>query len=158
MPGLNICTRCRAISARRSRRISSSLLPLNIGPQMTSIQPRLPLAKFMNSPQLSAFSHSNSTRNSELSIWRFFAVLWDLCVESCFQLLEVREHFAGASQHPAADLVLRHAQHQVNGDTSAMSVRDLTLRASAARRRLIEIADDALAAVDPIQVPCNDLA
>src|SRR3954451_25135719 len=31
--------RCPAISARRRRRISSSLLPLNIGPQTTSSQP-----------------------------------------------------------------------------------------------------------------------
>src|SRR5450755_310936 len=30
---------------RRSRRISSSLLPENIGPQITSIQPRLPVTK-----------------------------------------------------------------------------------------------------------------
>src|SRR5258708_29396363 len=43
MAGLKICTRCRAISARRNRRISSSLLPENIGPTTTSIQPMLPL-------------------------------------------------------------------------------------------------------------------
>src|SRR5262252_3860905 len=42
MAGLKICTRCRAISARRSRRISSSLLPENIGPTTTSIHPMLP--------------------------------------------------------------------------------------------------------------------
>src|ERR1700749_4989699 len=47
MAGLKICTRWRAISARRSRRISSSLLPLNIGPQTTSIQPRLPRIAFI---------------------------------------------------------------------------------------------------------------
>src|SRR4029079_528823 len=42
--GLKICTFWRAIWARRSRRISSSLLPLNMLPVMTSIQPcvRLP--------------------------------------------------------------------------------------------------------------------
>src|SRR5208337_1180135 len=40
--GLKICTRCRAISARRNRRISSSLFPENIGPTTTSIQPMLP--------------------------------------------------------------------------------------------------------------------
>ena len=34
-------TRWPAISARRSRRIISSLLPLNIGPQTTSSQPPL---------------------------------------------------------------------------------------------------------------------
>ena len=34
-------TRCPAISARRSRRIISSLLPENIGPQITSSQPPL---------------------------------------------------------------------------------------------------------------------
>src|SRR5713101_4516900 len=39
MRGLTIKTRCPAISARRSRRMSSSLLPLNIGPQTTSSQP-----------------------------------------------------------------------------------------------------------------------
>src|SRR5258707_10135350 len=43
MAGLKICTRWRANSARRSRRISSSLLPENIGPTTTSIQPILPL-------------------------------------------------------------------------------------------------------------------
>src|SRR3954454_8551808 len=37
--GLTIRTRWPAISARRRRRISSSLLPLNIGPQTTSSQP-----------------------------------------------------------------------------------------------------------------------
>src|SRR5215212_9470146 len=39
--GLKICERCRAISARRMRRISSSLLPLNIPPVITSIHPPL---------------------------------------------------------------------------------------------------------------------
>src|SRR5690242_3196169 len=43
MTGLKICTRCRANSARRRRRISSSLLPENIGPTTTSIQPIFPL-------------------------------------------------------------------------------------------------------------------
>src|ERR1700730_18460864 len=42
MAGLKICTRWRAISARRKRRINSSLLPENIGPTTTSIQPMLP--------------------------------------------------------------------------------------------------------------------
>src|SRR6266700_8179631 len=37
--GFTINTRCPAISARRRRRISSSLLPLNIGPQTSSSQP-----------------------------------------------------------------------------------------------------------------------
>src|SRR6476469_10304586 len=39
MRGLTINARLPAISARRSRRINSSLLPLNIGPQTTSSQP-----------------------------------------------------------------------------------------------------------------------
>src|SRR5246127_1260226 len=39
MRGFTISTRCPAISARRRRRISSSLLPLNMGPQTTSSQP-----------------------------------------------------------------------------------------------------------------------
>src|SRR6478672_2082013 len=39
MRGLTISARWPAISARRSRRMSSSLLPLNIGPQMTSSHP-----------------------------------------------------------------------------------------------------------------------
>src|SRR5438034_7751943 len=38
--GLNTCTRCRAICARRTRRMSSSLFPLNMLPQMTSMRPR----------------------------------------------------------------------------------------------------------------------
>src|SRR6188472_2815856 len=37
--GLTISARRPAISARRRRRISSSLLPLNIGPHTTSSQP-----------------------------------------------------------------------------------------------------------------------
>src|SRR5438445_6023689 len=37
--GFTISARCPAISARRRRRINSSLLPLNIGPQTTSSQP-----------------------------------------------------------------------------------------------------------------------
>src|SRR5215210_7618596 len=36
---LKTCTRFRAMIARRTRRISSSLLPLNITPAMTSTQP-----------------------------------------------------------------------------------------------------------------------
>src|SRR3954465_4209469 len=39
MSGLKIWTFCLAIWARRSRRMSSSLLPLNMLPVMTSIQP-----------------------------------------------------------------------------------------------------------------------
>src|ERR1700730_13781882 len=45
MIGLNTCTRLRAIMARRSRRINSSLFPENIGPQIASIHPKLPLTK-----------------------------------------------------------------------------------------------------------------
>src|SRR5580692_6297916 len=41
--GLKTWTRLRAMVARRRRRISSSLLPENMGPQITSIQPRLPV-------------------------------------------------------------------------------------------------------------------
>lgn len=41
--GLKTWTRLRAIMARRRRRISSSLLPENIGPQITSTHPTLPL-------------------------------------------------------------------------------------------------------------------
>ena len=39
MAGLNTCTRRFAICARRKRRMSSSLLPLNMLPTMTSIHP-----------------------------------------------------------------------------------------------------------------------
>src|SRR5665213_940321 len=41
MSGLKTCRRFRAMMQRRSRRISSSLLPENIGPQIASIQPSL---------------------------------------------------------------------------------------------------------------------
>ena len=47
MTGLKTSTRLRAIMARRRRRISSSLLPENMGPQMTSIQPTLPVMMSM---------------------------------------------------------------------------------------------------------------
>jgi hypothetical protein len=39
MAGLNTNTFCLAYSARRILRISSSVLPLNMEPQITSIQP-----------------------------------------------------------------------------------------------------------------------
>src|SRR4051812_29611968 len=42
---LNTCTLLRAIMARRTRRMSSSLLPLNITPHTTSIQPDSGLVK-----------------------------------------------------------------------------------------------------------------
>src|ERR1035438_3397722 len=48
MTGLNTCTLLRAIMARRSRRINSSLLPENMGPQITSIHPILPLTNSMS--------------------------------------------------------------------------------------------------------------
>src|SRR5215813_3162696 len=51
MAGLKICTRWRAISARRRRRISSSLLPENIGPTTTSIQPIFPLTISTRAPR-----------------------------------------------------------------------------------------------------------
>src|SRR5215208_4306634 len=38
---LNTCTLLRAMMARRTRRMSSSLLPLNMTPAMTSIHPPL---------------------------------------------------------------------------------------------------------------------
>src|SRR3712207_5452602 len=40
--------------ARRSRRISSSLFPENIGPQITSIQPMLPIANSIGTSMLSS--------------------------------------------------------------------------------------------------------
>src|SRR5690349_2152203 len=42
---LKTCTFLFAMIARRTRRMSSSLLPLNITPQTTSIQPARPLEK-----------------------------------------------------------------------------------------------------------------
>src|ERR1017187_5617523 len=50
MTGLNTCTRLRAIMARRRRRINSSLLPENIGPQMASIQPMWPVKMSIEEP------------------------------------------------------------------------------------------------------------
>src|SRR4051794_34721584 len=46
--GLNTSTRFRAIMALRRRLISSSLFPENMGPQMTSIHPTLPVMMSMN--------------------------------------------------------------------------------------------------------------
>jgi hypothetical protein len=47
--GLNISTRCLAISARRKRQISSSVFPENIEPEITSIHPLLrPLFKLLS--------------------------------------------------------------------------------------------------------------
>src|SRR5215813_1138020 len=57
MAGLKICTRWRAISARRKRRISSSLLPENIGPTTTSIQPIFPLTMSTLDPPPDLFCH-----------------------------------------------------------------------------------------------------
>src|SRR5688572_13058336 len=50
MRGLKICTLRFAICARRSRRISSSLLPLNMLPVMTSIHPAFGRAWVMSMP------------------------------------------------------------------------------------------------------------
>src|SRR5580658_8203871 len=47
MAGLKTCTRLRAMRARRRRRISSSLLPENIGPQTISIHPMWPVTSSM---------------------------------------------------------------------------------------------------------------
>src|SRR5512140_2425963 len=52
MAGLKTCTFCRAIVARTSRRISSSVLPLNIEPQITTIEPCVGV---MHSPVLRSF-------------------------------------------------------------------------------------------------------
>src|SRR5690242_8445457 len=54
--GLTISARWPAISARRSRRISSSLLPLNIGPQTTSSQPPRSGRSRITGPTLAARS------------------------------------------------------------------------------------------------------
>src|SRR5271166_2809610 len=70
MEGLNTCTRFRAILARRRRRINSSLLPENIGPQITSIQPILPVIKSIlrsasdaHAPAWSVFANHHSILN-----------------------------------------------------------------------------------------------
>src|SRR5713101_6616642 len=64
MTGLKICTRCRAISARRSRRINSSLLPENIGPTITSIQPMLPLTMSTAAPASYSYANTFGCENS----------------------------------------------------------------------------------------------
>src|SRR6185503_9938425 len=49
MTGLNTCTLCRAMRARRSRRMSSSVLPLNMEPVITSMEPQVCfISKFSN--------------------------------------------------------------------------------------------------------------
>ena len=51
MDGLKTSTRLRAIMALRRRLISSSLLPENMGPQITSIHPTLPVMISIRSVQ-----------------------------------------------------------------------------------------------------------
>src|SRR5215469_8913084 len=58
MAGLKICTRCLPISALRSLRISSSLLPENIGPTITSIQPMFPLTMFTHTPSAISLAYT----------------------------------------------------------------------------------------------------
>src|SRR5687767_15143508 len=63
MTGLKICTFRRAICARRSRRMSSSLFPLNMLPTMTSIQPWLSCCLTTSTLDLS--HHEVQDRNHE---------------------------------------------------------------------------------------------
>ena len=58
MAGLKTSTRLRAIMARRRRRINSSLLPENMGPQITSIHPTLPLMMSIPAAVYTRFSTS----------------------------------------------------------------------------------------------------
>ena len=55
MRGLKIWTRCFAMIARRSRRMSSSLFPENMLPQITSIQPSCVLTSAMEGESYQLF-------------------------------------------------------------------------------------------------------
>lgn len=72
MEGLNISTRCRAKVARLRRRISSSVFPENIEPQITSIRPFR---------QVSALWPSEKTTISSL----FFVLIFVLRLHLCLQ-------------------------------------------------------------------------
>src|SRR5947209_7971420 len=156
MMGLNICTRWRAISARRSRRISSSLLPLNIGPQITSTQPRLPRIAFISS---SPFNPSNlfgrdvavlclyGKRFARPAFIGFLCRLVRQLLHESVKIIEAYKDFSGAAQQPAADLLYWHDADQVHGNPQAMREGQFALRSRAASRVLVPITDNRIAAV-----------
>jgi hypothetical protein len=56
--------------ARRSRRISSSLLPENIGPQIASIHPRLPATKSIDKFWMISHGRERATPHLIMGEWR----------------------------------------------------------------------------------------
>src|SRR5579859_1850212 len=180
--GLNICTRWRAISARRSLRISSSLLPLNIGPQITSIQPRLPRIAFIFSPLSlslqtadapdivsSALKPRSSPRKSGSLLYRqtrrrrarlgLTALAGRGCAPHEFmKMIKPLKDLRGAGQQPAAHLLHRHTADQVHRNANPVREGQLALRAGAAPGVLIPITDNRVSPVlDQIEVPGDDL-
>src|SRR6266404_9422316 len=156
MTGLKICTRWRAISARRRRRISSSLLPLNMGPQITSIQPKLPRMAFISS---SPFSPS--------FLPSFFPArsLCDFCHRCPCQpgagkfpeFFKRRKHLSGTTQQPAADIVDWHPADQVHRESQTMSKSQFALCAGAASGVLVPVTDNGVTLVfDQIKVIGNN--
>src|SRR5438270_12352289 len=115
MPGLKICTRWRAISARRRRRMSSSLLPLNMGPQTTSIHPMLRDARFMESLLSPRTTSLRQSRVGDGGARQFTM----LAAEELFRFGKVGKYFGSAAQDPATDLLDGHSQHEINRDTAA---------------------------------------
>src|SRR5579859_604590 len=143
--GLKICTRWRAISARRRRRISSSLLPLNMGPQITSIQPRFPRIAFIL-----------------VLLLRHLFRLRALCTGLPYifvKLVKAGKHFRGAAQQPAAHLLHRYGADQIYRNAQPVRESQFALRASAASGVLVPVADNRVALMlNQVKIKCNDLA
>src|ERR1700757_4923017 len=147
MMGLKICTRWRAISARRSRRISSSLLPLNMGPQITSIQPRFPRIAFIPRIPFPFDWISGSILTSSGRQLR------RLAAHETAKSFEVREDFSGASQQPPADFCYRHPADQVHGNAQTVSEGQLALGTRAASPMVVPVANDGVGlALDQIEI------
>src|SRR6266481_188962 len=143
--GLKICTRWRAISARRRRRISSSLLPLNMGPQITSIQPRFPRIAFI---LVLLLRHLFRSRALCPGLPHIFV-----------KLVKTGKHFRGAAQQPAAHLLHRHGADQIDRNAQPVREGQLALRARAASGVLVPVADNRIALMlDQVKIKCNDLA
>src|SRR2546428_10302207 len=123
--GLNPCTRCRAICARRTRRMSSSLFPLNMLPQMTSMRPR-PLVLSTRVPPIRKKEEGRKKRGKQHSPlpFSFFLFAFRLDFEPVFlgELLNAtfgidelplpREEWMATGTNLDADVLLRGAGYK----------------------------------------------
>src|SRR5215471_4014318 len=126
--------------------MSSSLLPLNIGPQITSIQPRLPRIAFIFCFPLR-------------SIWCFGRSARQPGVYKIVEVLEAGKHFPGATQEPTADLLDGNSANQVHRNSQPMREGQLSLSSRAAAGVLVPVTNHGVAVLlDQIKIIRDNLA